>query len=210
MIRERRAHSAVAVSNQAAHPAQARRLSESPCVQWRQWRVTELVFTQNIGPSGAHPSPTQGQPVAQTHVLPQRAGRAHLMGRQAWPCALSPLVVSEADRAAVSLVPEEEAVVLPGDKSLQSLPFSWEGKGLLSEPPCRAAHAPLIFQCGTVGFLPIILGLRLWYILSADQSAELCSITDETNRMKVTDPKTWVLLHLDPTITQEALTLRRR
>lgn len=177
-------------------------------MQCRRWRVTESGFTQ-IGPSGFHPSPTRGHPVAQTHVLPQRAGKAHLPGRQAWPCSLSPLVVSEADRAAVSLVREEETAVLPGDKSLESLPLSWEGKRWLSEPPCRAAHAPLIPQCVTAGFLPLILRLRLWCILSGDQPAELCSITYETNQLKDTDPKTWVLLHLDPTIPQEALTLRR-
>lgn len=51
-------------------------------------------------------------------------------------------------------VPEEEAEVLPGDKSLQTLPFSLGGKVLLSEPlSLQGSMCPSDFPvCDSGGF----------------------------------------------------------
>ena len=101
--------------------------------------------------------------------------------------------------ASVTLVPKEETVVLPGDKSLQSLPFSSEKKVLLSESPSlQVVCAPLTSHCVTAGDssqLSSGSGCLLYFLL--DQPAELCSIPDETNQIKVTDPNCWILLQLN-------------
>lgn len=103
----------------------------------------------------AHPSSTQQQPSIQWCVLSLRYwGKARLHREAHLACSLSPLIVTPEilTEAAVSLVPEEMAVALPGDKSLQTLPFTSEGTALLSEAlALQSRMFPSDSQCVIVG-----------------------------------------------------------
>lgn len=119
-------------------------------------------------------------------------------------CSLSPLIVPPEIlmEAVVSLVPEEVDVVLPGDKSSQTLPFASEGTVLLSEAlALQGRMCPSDSHCVIVGDssqLSSGSGCGLYFLL--DRPAELCRITVETDQIKVTGLNSWVLLPPDLTI----------
>lgn len=148
----------------------------------------------------SHTSQTQHQPGAHGMCSHRGSGETFTFTGGVVSPAPSHLMVPEIlTEASVTLVPKEETVVLPGDKSLQSLPFSSEKKVLLSESPSlQVVCAPLTSHCVTAGDssqLSSGSGCLLYFLL--DQPAELCSIPDETNQIKVTDPNCWILLQLN-------------
>ena len=80
--------------------------------------------------------------------------------------------------------------VLPIEKTLLS-----------ASGPCRHNVPPWRPACDSGGFLPIILRLWPWCILSIrlDHPAEFCGLADKLNQMKVADPKSWILWPVHPT-----------
>ena len=113
------------MANKAANLAQTRRLSDAPSVSTVQavemdpW--VKVSQKRNLS-LAAHPSPVQHQP----RVFSGSEGLGEVRLSQGSCLALLPFTSADArnpDGTTVSLVPEEEAVALPGDKSLQSLCF---------------------------------------------------------------------------------------
>jgi hypothetical protein len=108
--------------NKAANPAQTHRLSDWQSVRSGN-RVPSYVSQKRNLPFGSPPFPYSAPSGVLLGVFSLRGcqeGKAHLI--QGSLVALSPSMVPETlTGATVSLVPEEEAVVLPTDKLLQNI-----------------------------------------------------------------------------------------
>lgn len=144
--KRRKACAAAAMPNKAAGPAQTQAVTFTTCecsvgsgdgsLSWFHKKET--------CPSGCPPF-TESAPAPGVGSVPLTEG---LRGRptclrEACPALLpSPLVVpGTRTEVAVSLVPEE-AIALPGDKSLQSLCFQRQSVALRAFRPYRAGCAP--------------------------------------------------------------------
>lgn len=125
--------------------------------------------TQKLALPAAHPPRTQPQPAVQFRGCPLRGAGGRLTCTEALlgPAALTSDGARSSDGSSSLPELEKEAEVLPGDKSLQTQPFSLGGKALLSEPSSlQGSTAPLVSQCVTAGILPMTLLLGLSFALS--------------------------------------------
>lgn len=137
------------------------------CRQWR-W-ITEVSQTQTIGPSG-RPHCTDSAPARHSPcVFSQRFwGKACLHRRRGWPCPLSPDGARNLREASLTLVPKEETVVFAAWRRIlaeSTLLFKKESTAFRASIPAGSMCPSDFTLCDSRGFFPIILSLRLWFIL---------------------------------------------